>query len=422
MTLPRVVIIGAGFGGLECAKRLRGKPVDVLLLDRNNYHLFTPLLYQVASSLLNPSDIAFPVRAVFRRAPNVRFRLAQVAGVDFDSRAVRLAGGETMAYDYLVIAAGSASNFFGMSAVAETAQGLKDLPEAIALRTHVIRAFEAAARETDLAERAAWLRFVVIGGGPTGVEYAGALSELIHRVMARDYSELDVSSARVLLVEAMDQVLPAFTRPLGDDARRRLERLGVEVRLGTRLQDAGDGRVTLSTGEVIPAQTLVWAAGVRAAGLAAQLGLPAGPQGRVAVGPDLRVPDRAEVFAIGDMAAVRRGDSVLPMIAQPAIQQGRHAAASILKRMAGQPLQPFRYRDLGIMATIGRHAAVAQVGKLAFKGMVGWFVWLALHLYFIIGFRNRVAVVLSWAWNYVFYDRPIRLITQGQGPGGSVSP
>lgn len=415
MARPKVVIVGAGFGGLECAKRLSGKPVDVLLLDRNNYHLFTPLLYQVASSLLDPSDIAYPVRAVFRRSANVRFRLSQVSGVDFEGRLVRLADGQDISYDYLVISAGSATNFFGHAAISQVAQGLKDLPEAIALRTHVIRAFESASRETDSAARAAWLRFVVVGGGPTGVEYAGALSELIHLVMARDYPEMDVGSARVILVEALDRVLPAFRPHLGADAAERLRRLGVDVRVGTRLQDATGDRVTLSTGEVIPARTLVWAAGVKGSDLLAVLSTPTGAQGRIAVDETLRIPDRRNVFAIGDIAAVMQNGEVLPMIAQPAIQGGHYAARAILVLEAGKPLTPFKYWDKGIMATIGRNAAVAQVGKLSFKGTIGWYAWLALHLYVIIGFRNRLEVLLSWAWNYVFYDRPIRLITRGKG-------
>jgi NADH dehydrogenase len=409
------VIIGAGFGGLECAKRLSGKPVDVLLLDRNNYHLFTPLLYQVASSLLNPSDIAYPVRSVLRGSRNVRFRLADVSGVDFGQRVVRLATGEVIGYDYLVIATGSTTHYFGIRSVGEVANGLKDLPEAIALRTHVLRAFEEAVREPDLAAREAWLRFVVVGGGPTGVEYAGALVELIHLVMARDYPELDLSAARVILVEALERVLPAFKPPLGDHATDRLRRLGVEVRLNTRLVEASPKAVTLSTGEVIPARTLVWAAGVEASDLAAGLGITTAGQGRVPVDENLRIEGHRNVFAIGDIAAVRQRGDVLPMIAQPAIQGGDYVADAILGLEAGRALKPFKYWDKGIMATIGRNAGVAQVGKLSFKGTLGWYAWLVLHLYFIIGFRNRLAVLISWAWNYVFYDRPIRLITQGKG-------
>ena len=414
MPRPKVVIIGAGFGGLECAKRLSGKPVDVLLLDRNNYHLFTPLLYQVASSLLNPSDIAYPVRGVFRRSPNVRFRLAQATGVDFSARTVRTADGAAIPYDYVVIATGTMTNFFGMDGVQHVAQGLKDLPEAIALRTHVIRAFEGAARETDERARQAWLTFVVVGGGPTGVEYAGALSELIHRVLARDYREIDLRLVRVILVEALGKVLASFTPRLSADARRRLERLGVEVRVNTRVLDASADSVKLSGGDVIRARTLVWAAGVKPGDLAAAVDVPTTKSRRIQVDENLRVPGREGVFAIGDVAAFMQDGAELSMMSPQAMQEGRYVGDTIRRLVAGQPLRPFRYWDKGTMATIGRHAAVAQIGRLAFKGTLGWLAWLALHLYYVIGFRNRVVVLSSWAWNYFFYDRPIRLITRGK--------
>ena len=414
MPRPKVVIIGAGFGGLECAKRLSGKPVDVLLLDRNNYHLFTPLLYQVASSLLNPSDIAYPVRGVFRRSPNVRFRLAQATGVDFSARTVRTADGAAIPYDYVVIATGTMTNFFGMDGVQHVAQGLKDLPEAIALRTHVIRAFEGAARETDERARQAWLTFVVVGGGPTGVEYAGALSELIHRVLARDYREIDLRLVRVILVEALGKVLASFTPRLSADARRRLERLGVEVRVNTRVLDASADSVKLSGGDVIRARTLVWAAGVKPGDLAAAVDVPTTKSRRIQVDENLRVPGREGVFAIGDVAAFMQDGAELSMMSPQAMQEGRYVGDTIRRLVAGQPLRPFRYWDKGTMATIGRHVAVAQIGRLAFKGTLGWLAWLALHLYYVIGFRNRVVVLSSWAWNYFFYDRPIRLITRGK--------
>jgi len=410
----KVVIVGAGFAGLQCAQRLSGRPVDVLLIDRNNYHLFTPLLYQVASSLLNPSDIAYPVRAVFRGSPNVRFRVAQVTGVAFDAKVVQTADGGRLPYDCLVIATGSATNFFGMISVERAAHGLKDLPEAVALRTHVIRAFEGAARETDQAALRARLTFVVVGGGPTGVEYAGALSELIHRVLIRDYAELDLRAVRVILVEALDHVLPAFLPALSEDARKRLERLGVEVRLGARLLDATDGRITLSSGETLAARTLVWAAGVKPAELDTALDVPRTRSRRIAVDEWLRIPDCPGAFAIGDVAGVTQDGRELAMMSPQAMQEGRYVADAVVRLERKQPLRPFRYRDKGIMATIGRHAAVAQVGPLSFTGPIGWFVWLFVHLYSIIGYRNRLVVLISWAWNYVFYDRPIRLVTRGK--------
>lgn len=406
--------MGAGFGGLQCAKRLAGRPLDVLLLDRNNYHLFTPLLYQVASSLLNPSDIAYPVRAVFRGARNVRFRVAQVTGVEFEAKVVLTADGGRWPYDYLVIATGSATNFFGMTSVERAAHGLKDLPEAVALRTHVIRAFEGATRETAAAARRAWLTFVVVGGGPTGVEYAGALSELIRRVLTRDYPELDLSAVRVILVEALDRVLSGFSQNLSEDARKRLERLGVEVRTGTRVLEALDGLIKVSSGEAIPARTLVWAAGVKPSDLAAALDLPRTGSKRIAVDEFLRIPGYEGAFAIGDAAGAMRDGKELLMMSPQAMQEGRYVADAILRLVNHRPLVPFRYRDKGIMATIGRHAAVAEVGPLKFRGPIGWFVWLFVHLYYIIGYRNRLAVLISWAWNYVFYDRPIRLITRGK--------
>lgn len=410
----KVVIVGAGFAGLQCAQRLSGTPVDVLLVDRHNYHLFTPLLYQVASSLLNPSDIAYPVRAVFRGSPNVRFLVAQVTGVAFEAKVVHLADGGRLPYDHLVVATGSATDFFGMVSVERAAYGLKDLPEAVALRTHVIRAFEGATRETDDAALRAWLTFVVVGGGPTGVEYAGALSELIHRVLVRDYPALDLRAVRVILVEALDHVLPAFLPTLSDDARKRLERLGVEVRLGVRLLDATDGRMALSTGETLAARTLVWAAGVKPAELDTALDAPRTRSRRIAVDAYLRIPDRPGVFAIGDVAGVTQDGRELAMMAPQAMQEGRYVADAIARLERKQPLRPFRYRDMGTMATIGRHAAVAQVGPLSFTGPSGWLVWLFVHLYYIIGYRNRLVVLISWAWNYVFYDRPIRLITWGK--------
>jgi NADH:ubiquinone reductase (H+-translocating) len=348
----KVVIVGAGFAGLQCAQRLSGTPVDVLLIDRNNYHLFTPLLYQVASSLLNPSDIAYPVRTVFRCSPNVRFRVAQVTGVAFDAKVVQTADGGRLPYDCLVIATGSATNFFGTRSVERAAHGLKDLPEAVALRTHIIRAFEGATRETDQAAVRAWLTFVVVGGGPTGVEYAGALSELIHRVLVRDYPELDLRAVRVILVEALDRVLPAFLPALSEDARKRLERLGVEIRLGARLLDVTDGRITLSSGETLSAQTLVWAAGVKPSELDTALDVRRTQSQRIAVDPYLRIPDCPGAFAIGDVAGATQDGRELAMMSPQAMQEGRYVADAIVRLERQRPLRPFRYRDKGIMATI----------------------------------------------------------------------
>ncbi len=419
MPFPKVVIVGAGFGGLSGARALAGKPVEVVLIDRHNYHLFTPLLYQVASSLLNPSDIAYPVRAVFRKARNVRVRLGDLVGADFAAQwvAVKEAEGTAitrLAFDYLVLAVGSTSNFFGNTAVANAAHGLKDLPEALELRNHVLHCFEAAARESDEAARRPWLTFAIVGGGPTGVEYAGALSELVRLVLVKDFPELDMRKVHIVLVEARDRMLPAFPKDLGDDAELRLRQRGIDVRLDTRVESVAEDVITLSRGEKLRAKTLVWGAGVKPSELVAQLRLPVTRSGRVQVDDHLRVVGQERVFAIGDIAAVPYRDGEMPQLSAPAMQEGRCVARNILRVERGAPLETFRYFDKGIMATIGRNDAVAQLGRLGLKGLVGWLAWLFVHLYYIIGFRNRIAVLIGWAWDYFRYDRPIRLIERAK--------
>lgn len=418
---PRIVVIGAGFGGLQCARRLAGEPVEVVLVDRHNYHLFTPLLYQVASALLNPSDIARPVRAIFHGRREVRFRLAEVTGIDFDRHRVRVADGDPIDYDRLVIACGSRANFFGIESVERSAFGLKDLADGMALRNHVLACFEAAVRENDPAIRREWMTFVVVGGGPTGVEYAGALSELFRLVLVDDYPDLEVSNARVVLLEALDRLLPGgFPAELGAYARTELEERGIEVRLGARVTGAADGTVELEDGSSIGARTLVWAAGVQPAGLVEALGVSRGEGGRIAVDACLRVEGTEDVFAVGDAAAVTSDGDVVPMMAPPAMQAGRHAAANVMRSLRGEPLDPFRYHDKGVMATIGRNAGVAAMGRLKLKGFLGWLGWLAVHLYYLIGWRNRFAVLAGWAWDYVRLDRPIRIIARaGDDPTGT---
>jgi NADH dehydrogenase len=412
MTRRRVVIVGAGFGGLECAKALAGKPVDVIVVDRNNFHLFTPLLYQVASSLLNPSDIAHPVRRVLRRARNVHCMVGEVVGADLSAKQLRLKDGTTLPYDDLVIATGSTSNYFGMASVERAAHGLKDLPEALELRNHVLRCFEAAARESDPARRATWMTFLVIGAGPTGVEYAGALSELVRLVLAKDFPELDMKQVRIVLVEGQSRVLPVFAEALGRAAQRELEGKGIEVRLGGRVIDATTESVTLANGERIAAATLVWAAGVKASPLGAALGLRVTKGGRIAVDECLRAAGADGVWAIGDVAAAQHKGGEIPMLSAPAMQEGRWVARNIVRGTQGRPPEPFHYLDKGIMATIGRNAAVAQIGPIHLKGLLGWCAWLGLHLYYLIGFRNRIVVLVGWAWDYFRYDRPIRLIAR----------
>lgn len=416
MPLPRVVIIGAGFGGLACARKLARKPVEVLILDRNNYHLFTPLLYQVASSLLNPNDIAQPVRKIFRGETNVRVRLAEVTGVDSQTKLVRTSTGEEISYDYLVIAAGSTTNFFGLESAERTALGLKDLPEAMELRNHILKCLENAAVETDEAERRRLLTVVILGAGSTGVEYAGALSELARLVVPKEYPELVQREVRILLVEATNEVLPSFPTKLGQAARQELERRSVQVRTGEKVEEVEKGLVVLSTGERIEATTLVWAAGVKPAKLASTLNVSRSRTGRIEVDEFLRVKSLEGVFAIGDVASVMQNGHEVPMLSAPAMQEARVVAYNVFATCRAVPLRRFRYSDRGAMATIGRNAAVAQVRllHLDLTGFLGWITWLVVHVYYLIGFRNRIAVLLGWAWNYLRFDRPVRIIARAK--------
>ena len=418
---PKIVVIGAGFGGLQVARKLARQPVDVTLLDRNNYHLFTPLLYQVASSLLNPSDIAQPVRAIVRGAPNVRFQQATVTGVEFAAKHVHTAEGRTIPYDNLVIAVGSTTNYFGIESVASSALGLKDLPEALELRNHVLGCLERASSTTDAAERARLLTFLVVGGGPTGVEYAGALNELVRLVVPSEYLELARSQVRILLVEALPSLLNAFPGKLGISARKTLEERGIEVRTATRVLGVAGGLVSLSGEDPIPSETIVWAAGVKPESLAGTIDVPRSRSGRIEVNDYLAVNGIEGVFAIGDAASFEQNGTEVPMLSSPAMQAGRLVAANILRELHGEAPKPFRYRDKGSMATIGRNAAVASVGRLRLQGFLGWLAWLVVHLYFLIGFRNRVTVLIGWAWNYVRFDRPVRIIARARGRGDSPS-
>ena len=405
--VPRVVIVGAGFAGLQCARRLAGEPVDVTLIDRQNYHLFTPLLYQVASCLLAPSEITAPLRKVFRRAGNVRVRVGEVTGVDFDGRAVLLSDGARVDYDHLVLAAGSTTNFFGNASIAKHALGLKDLGEALALRNHVLESLEHAAIEADERSRAVLTTFCIIGGGPTGVEFAGALAELARLVVPREYPELRSSPLRIVLLELGDRVLPSFHPSLSAYARGELARIGVDVRVGVTVDTADDRGVVLRDGTRIDAATVVWAAGVRPADLAGELAVARTARGRIAVDDRLRVIGHDGVYAIGDAAAAHdRAHGELPMVSPPAMQAGRHVADEIL----GRAPRPFRYLDKGNLATIGRRSAVAEIRRVRCTGLFGWLVWLVVHLYDLIGFENRLVVMLRWSWYYVRFERPVRAI------------
>ena len=409
--MKRVVIAGMGFGGLSAAKALSGKDVEVLMVDRNNYHLFQPLLYQVATAALEQETIAYPVRALARNWRNTRFRQGEVLGVDLEGRRLLLDDGE-ISYDYLIMAAGSRTNYFGMTNVERNAFDLKRLDQAETLRNQVLIMFEQAAREKDPLKRRSLLTFVIVGGGPTGVEFAGALRELVLHVLARDYPEVSPDETRIVLVEAAGRILSAMPEHLSTYACDHLKQMGVEVKLNTCVADADEERVIFKDGSVIETRTLLWSAGVAATELAGRLGAQQGPAGRVKVAGDLSLSGHPEVFVIGDMACVEQDGAVLPMMAPVATQQGIYAADAIQKRMAGQPCDaPFRYRDKGAMATIGRSSAVAVSGGMAFSGWLAWVVWLLLHLYYLIGFRNRLLVMMNWAFYYFFQERQVRLIT-----------
>ena len=409
---PRVVVVGAGFGGLHVAAKLARADVDVLVLDRNNYHGFWPLLYQVATAGLDPASIAYPARAILRKYSNTQFLMAEVSGVDFDRKLV-LSGDKALPYDYLVLAAGSANNYFGDAALAAHTFGMKDLDEAEQLRNQLLRAFERAVVERDPVRRAALLTLVIVGGGPTGVELAGAFAELIRHVLRKDYPMLDVAQARVLLVEASDRILASFPERLQRSARKRLEKMGVEVKLGTAVAAVDSNTVTFKDGTQLNSSTVVWAAGVRAAELVDALGLALGRSARVKITPELNLPNRPEVFVIGDMAYLEgyKGGQAYPMVAQVAMQMGKQAARNILALIDGRPLEAFRYFDKGQMATIGRRAAVFDAFGIRLSGFLAWIGWLFVHIIYLIGFRNRLVVLTNWAYNYFTYDRAVRLIT-----------
>jgi NADH dehydrogenase len=406
-----VVIVGAGFGGLRAARALREAPVRVTVVDRHNYHLFQPLLYQVATAGLSPEDIAHPVRAILRGQRNASFRLAEVERVDLDARRLETTTGP-IGYDVLVLAVGGATNFFGLRSLETSALPLKDVEDAVAIRNHVLRMFELGVQEPDPDRRRGMLSLVVVGGGPTGVESAGALSELVRLVLTKDFPTLDVKDVRVILLEATDRVLADLPERLREYTGETLWRKHVEVRFGARVVGFDGERVALQGGEVIPARTLLWAAGVRAAPLADRVASRRGPLGRLVARPTLQLPERDEVFVIGDAAFLESEARPLPMMAPVAMQQGELAARNVVRWLRDEPLEPFRYRDPGSLATIGRTAAVARLGRFHFTGLVAWVLWLVVHIVQLIGFRNRLLVLVNWAWDYFLYDRAVRLITR----------
>lgn len=403
-----MVVVGGGFGGLWTARTLSGEDVDVTLLDRRNYHTFFPLLYQVAAAELVPTDIAYPIRSIFRRAGNVEVRMAEVTSLDLDGRQVETDAGP-FPYDMLVLAPGSESNYFGVEGAERHAFPLRWMDDAIPLRHHVLTRFEAAAG-ADPERRRRLLTFVVVGGGPTGVEYAGALSELVHGPLLRDFPGIEVEEVEVLLLEAGPAILAGMPPELGRYAVERLRRRRVTVRVDAMVGKVRATEVCLADGTEIPTETVVWTAGVKGDPRVAAWGLPVGRGGRVPVTERLHVADRPEVFVIGDLSYLEQDGKPLPQVAQVAIQQGKHAAANILREIRGQRPTPFRYRDLGMLAVIGRNAAVAEIGRSAFTGFVAWVIWLTIHITWLVGFRNRALVLVNWAWNYFLPRRAVRLI------------
>jgi len=409
-TRRRVVILGAGFGGLTAARALARAPAEVTLIDRHNYHLFQPLLYQVATAGLSPSDIASPVRHIVSGQDNVHVVLGEVSGIDV-ARGEVLVEARRFPYDDLVIATGAQDSYFGHDEWAAVAPGLKTIDDATDLRRRILLAFEKAETETDAAERRALLNFVIVGGGATGVEMAGAIAELAKRALASDFRAIDPRSARIILIEAGPRLLPAFDPTLSDAARRSLEGLGVEVRLGAPVTACDDGGVSVG-GERIPARTIMWAAGVTASPAGRWLGAETDRAGRVKVNSDLSVPGHPNIFVIGDTAlALREDGTPLPGIAPVAKQQGQYVARLIASGVPPAKRPPFRYRDLGSLATIGRKSAVVQMGRFRMTGFFAWLIWCVAHIYFLIGFRNRAIVAMNWIWNYLTFQRGTRLIT-----------
>jgi NADH dehydrogenase len=409
--LPTVVVVGGGFGGLYAARALARQPLHVVVLDRVNYHLFQPLLYQVATAALSPGDIAEPLRAILRKFRNVEVLLGEVSQIDPTARVVRLEDGARFTYDYLVLATGARHSYFDHPEWEPLAPGLKSLADALEMRRRILLAFELAEREDDAARRQALMTFVIVGGGPTGVELAGSIAEIARHTVSQDFRRIDPHQTRVVLIERGQRVLEQYPPDLSASAERALEKLGVEVQTGRSATDLQPDHVRLGD-EVIPTYTTLWAAGVAASPLGRQLGVEVDRSGRVPVLPDLSVPGHPEVFVVGDLAAFKQRDGkMLPGIAPVAIQQGEAAAANIVRSVRGEPRRTFHYIDRGTMATIGRAAAVAEIRRLHLSGALAWLAWLVVHIFFLIGFQNRLLVLVQWAWSYISYERGARLIT-----------
>jgi NADH dehydrogenase len=416
--VPHVVIVGGGFGGLYAARAFKDAPVQVTVVDRHNYHLFQPMLYQVATAALSPGDIASPTRWVLRQQKNVRVLLAEVDRIDPDAQVVVVNEGDpaqphelTLKYDYLILAAGSTHAYFGHPEWSTRALGLKTLDDALEIRRQVLLSFEAAEREQNEAAQRRLLTFVIVGAGPTGVELAGALAEIARQALRQDFRNIRPESARILLLEGGPTILSTFPEILREKARQSLQRLGIEVRTNSVVTMVDPEGVTIGDGERIPAQTVLWAAGVAASPLARSLDAPLDRAGRVLVEPTLAVPGHPQIFVIGDLASLQQDGRPLPGVAQVAIQGGKHAAKNIRRAIRGEPLLPFRYHDYGNVAVIGRGSAVVDVGPVKASGFFAWVFWLFLHIFWLIGFRNRLTVLIEWAWSYITMQRGVRLIT-----------
>ncbi len=410
--LPHVVVVGAGFAGLEAARGLAHAPVRITIIDKRNHHLFQPLLYQVAIAGLLPSQIAYPVRTIFRRQKNLTFQMGEVSAIDLDEKYVKL-NGSVIAYDYLIVAVGGRTNYFGMDSLERDGFQIKDIETAIRTRNHLLSMFEQASYEADTDRRKALLTFVIVGGGPTGVETAGALAELIKHVMVKEYPNLNLHDARVMLLEAGPALINAYPDELRRSTEKLLRRKNVDVRLNARMEGYNGQRVTLTGGEHIDTHTLIWTAGVKVAEIADEMGVEQAAAGRVRVEQTLQLPGHPQAFVIGDAAfLVNGGGKPLPMLSTVAIQQGRRTASNIRRMMDGKSPIEFHYKDPGLLATIGRNAAVARIWGISFSGFIAWVIWVFLHIYRIIGFRNRIAVMFNWAWDYLFYENQVRLITR----------
>jgi NADH dehydrogenase len=414
----RVVIVGGGFGGIEAARGLAKSDVEITLVDRRNHYLFQPLLYQVATAGLNPADIAAPIRSILRHQDNVTVLLGEVVAVDLEGSSLVMADGSALTYDYLVLAAGTRHSYFGNDPWEVHAPGLKSVEDALEIRRRVLMAFERAERSPAGSDRNAELTFVVVGGGPTGVEMAGAIAEIAFKVMRRDFRRINPADAKVILLEAADRVLLAYPPSLSRKAQKQLERLGVEVRTETRVEQIDGGGVTTNAGR-IDSRTVIWGAGNTAAPVAATLGVETDRAGRIIVRSDLTVPDHPNVFVVGDLAAATSRGTPVPGVAQGATQGGGHAARCIAADLATRERPDFRYRNKGELATIGRSSAVGVIGGLRLSGWIAWMAWWLVHIFFLINFRSRAIVLFSWSWSYLTFQRGARLITEGwQAMGG----